>query len=62
MKLRGPGSSGNAEMAEWSSQHSRRKTEGAIVVTATAETVETQNRKVKSWSVTSRRNEWNDYK
>lgn len=35
MKLRGPGSSGNAELAAWSSQHSRKKEGGAAVVMAT---------------------------
>lgn len=35
MKLRGPGSSGNAEQAVWSSQHSRNRKEGAMVAIAT---------------------------
>lgn len=35
MKLRGPGSSGNAELADRSRQHSRKKEGGAMVVIAT---------------------------
>lgn len=40
MKLRGPGSSGNAEVAAWSSQHSSRKKDGAMVDCGDTQTAE----------------------
>lgn len=47
MKLRGPGSSGNAEVAAWSSQHSSRKKDGAMVDCGDTQTAE--KRCVQSW-------------
>lgn len=47
MKLRGPGSSGNAAVAAWSSQHSSSKKDGAMVACGDTQTAE--KRCVHSW-------------